>query len=543
MPQLPQFDPPANQNDFLPSEQQQEQELRSRWSDNLSRFTQQTLQNDPWSSINQPALTHYYNPLTTDIPDDTKGAAITWTAFPNRIKVIFPNVGQRKQWEYADNRPPNLPSPPNSPNTPYSPTGPRGWQDEYCEWSVTRNGEGKITKVMFTCENREYWYTLWDIDPNVVLRIYKQLVGEQVELEDLYLRDDLGNPVVDPATGRPAYNDLNKWNNSTTHGAVHLISNPNSLSAEIFLAGQATVLRENGSGNPITDAGQLINCSRYGTPNRNSDPTIGATVNNLVRSSAVRISLENPVGLYIQEPNFGVYQLPFTAPPDASPSDYWKVVRGRKRQNGENIDYILHAVYAVPPELGFTVSDITINGFPIDFGSQITETFQIALSGLPLAQVSPSESYQCSGPSPNPLPRPYVLRELDLLGVALRSGINNMRITQGETVENIALYAFDSERNATIEITGAPGITVEKTGFRPAGTDQIFLLKITAAADAPLGNRSLLLTNSDGSKGPAVFGLLEVITPDSNSVRSTRTLLESEPLPARINRIQDLRGR
>ena len=118
-----------------------------------------------------------------------------------------------------------------------------------------------------------------------------------------------------------------------------------------------------------------------------------------------------------------------------------------------------------------------------------------------------------------------------------------MRITQGETVENIALYAFDSERNATIEITGAPGITVEKTGFRPAGTDQIFLLKITAAADAPLGNRSLLLTNSDGSKGPAVFGLLEVITPDSNSVRVERTLLESEPLPARINRIQDLRGR
>ena len=531
MPVLPQFDPPANNNDFLPNEQEQEKELRARWSDNLNRFTEQTLQNDPWSSINQPAPTHYYNPLTTDIPAGTKGAPITWTAFPNRIKFFFPNVGQRKQWEYADDGPPQ--------GGPYpGPTGPRGWQDEYCEWSVTRNAQGQITKVMFTCENREYFYTLWDVDPGVVLRIYKQLVGEQVVLEDLYLRDDRGNPIIDPATARPAYNDRNKWNNSTTHGAVHLISNPNSLSAEIFLAGQATVLRETAQDNPITDPSQLINCSRYGTPNRNSDPTIGATVNNLVRSAGVRISLENPVGLYIQEPNFGVYQLPFTAPSDASASDYWKIVRGRRREGDEDVDFILHAVYEVPPELGFTVSDITINGFPIDFGSQITETFQIALSGLPVPQLAPSQSYQCAGTNLNPLPRPYVLRSLPVLQVGLRSGINNMRISQGERAENIALFAFDSDRNATIEFTGGPGVRVEKTGFQTAGGgSQIFILTITVAADAPTGNRSLLLTNADGSKGPAVFGLLEVVAPGS-PLQATPPLSASEPLPARDSLIR-----
>lgn len=513
MPKLPQFDPPANQNDFRPGEEEKGKAFRARWSDNINRFTEQTLQNDPWSSANQPPLTQYYNPLNTDIPDGTKGAAIQWTAFPNRILIQYPSVGQPTQWKYADE------GPPASDN--YPPSGPRGWQDEYCEWSVTRNAEGKITKVMFTCENREYWYTLWDIDPNVVLRLYQELVGSQVKLEDLYLRDDDNNLIVDPATGRPAYNDLNRWNSTTTDGAVHLISNPNALSAEIFLAGQATILRQDTEGDPITDNNQLINCSRYGTPNRNSDPTIGAGVNGLVRGtgasgSGVRISLKNPVGLYIQEPSFDTYQLPLSAPSDTQPSDYWKVVRGRRRQDGDKIDYILHAVYEVPEELGFTVSDITINGFNIEFGAQITQTFQVALAGLPLPQVSTPESLPCAGDAIKPLPRPYILRESEMLGVAQRSGLN-MQIEQGTTVKNVGLFAFSSDHNASVEVTDGTGITVEKTGFQDIQDAQLYILTITATLDAPLGNRSILLTNPDGSHGPATYGLLEVVSPGTLS--------------------------
>ena len=534
MPQLPIFDPPAYQNDF-PDDAQKEQVLKNRWNDNINRFTEQTLQNDPWTSTNQPALTEYYNPLNTDIPADAISAPITWTAFPNRIKVTYPNVSQRKQWQYADEGPPDA---------NYSPTGPRGWQDEYCEWSVTRNEAGKITKVMFTCENREYWYTLWDVDPNCVLRLYQELVSDQVKIEDLYLYDQ-GQPIIDPETGRPAYNGRNKWNNSTTHGAVHLISNPNSLSAEVFLAGQSTILRQTSGGEPIADKNQLINCSRYGTPNRNSDPTIGAAVNGLVRGSGaspgVRVSLQNPVGLYIQEPNFGAFQLPFTAPPEAKVEDCWQIVRGRKRQSGEDIDYILHAVFEVPEEWGFTVSDITISGFPIDYGSQITEQFQIALSGLGLPQIPPPpDSLLCAGNLSEPLPRAYYLRDVDLLNVAIRSSLN-MRIEAGTTVHDIGLYAISSDRNATIEFTGSPGITVEKTGFQalPGGT-QLFILSITAAPDAPLGNRSLLLTNSDGTHGPAVFGLLEVVPSGSleggapmKAVRSMSQPISTTAMPER----------
>jgi hypothetical protein len=516
MPKLGQFDPPAFQNDFIAGEESQQKALRARWSDNINRFTYQTFQNRPWDATNQPTLTEYFDLLDVDVPAGTVPAPIRWTAFPRRIQTTFPDVGQRQQWEKADN---------GTGDPKYDPKGPRGWQDEYCEWSVTRNAQNKITSVMFTCENREYWYTLWQIDPSVVLRIYRQLVGPQVKMDDLVLHDESsGNPVIEPETGRPAYNDRNPWNSTTTNGAVHLISAPNALSAEIFLAGQATILRQDGQGNPITDKDQLINCSQYGTSNRNSDPTIGAGVNSLVRGTGgagtgLRVTLSNPVGLYIQTPDFSTFQLPFTAPAGAQPSDYWKVVRGRVKQGNEPIDFILHAVYEVPEDQGFTVGDITVDGFPIDFASQITQKFQVALAGLGLPQVGPPPgSLACSVappdplPKPLPLPRPSVLGDLASLPSLGRSGLN-MRIEQGSTATNIALVASDSDPNATIDIVGGPGVTVTKTGFQKIQDVPLFLLQVTAAPDAPLGDRSLGLTNSDGKNGPPVYGLLEVVPP------------------------------
>ena len=511
MSQLPHFDPPANISDS------ENETLRSRWSDNLNRFTEQTLQNDPWSSTNQPPLTHYYNPLETDISGEIQ-AEIFWTAFPKRIEDKYPD----KKHEYADYLPVFL-------QVNYHPKGPRGWQDEYCEWSVTRNQDGKIIKVMFTCENREYWYTLWDVDPNAVLEIYKELVGGQVQLEDLYLKDSQGRPIIDPATGRPAYNDRNQWNSTTTNGAVHLISNPNSLSAEIFLAGQATVLREEGNGDAITDQNQLIHCSKYGNPGRNSDPHIGSEVNKLVRQRHP-ISLGNPVGLYIQDIEDSDWDR-FDTNIDVDPKTLWTVKRGRKRQGNENMDYILHAVFEVPKDASYTLEDFTIDEDPIKYGSQIAEILKIGLAGVALPQKSTPESYLCASSLDPQLPRPYALRELEMLGVALRSGITHMRIEQGETVENVGLYAFNSDPDATITVRGA-GVAVKKTNVQiiKDSTDCIFILTIAVETTVSPGNYSLRIT-SNSSKGPAVYGLLEVVAPGEISRSSTPRLLESDSLP------------
>ncbi|MGK7927612.1 MAG: hypothetical protein AB4290_20625, partial [Spirulina sp.] len=85
-------------------------------------------------------------------------------------------------------------------------------------------------------------------------------------------------------------------------------------------------------------------------------------------------------------------------------------------------------------------------------------------------------------------------------------------IEQGSTVENVALKARHSDRGATIEFVDAPGLTVRQTGFQDEGNDrQIFFLTITASANTPLGDHSLLLKNSDGSGGPPRFGMIEVV--------------------------------
>jgi hypothetical protein len=110
-------------------------------------------------------------------------------------------------------------------------------QDEYCEWSVTRNPEtGKITKVTFTSEGPEYWQFLSERDPDLVLRLYREHIGPEVQRSDLFANGE--------------YIPMNRWNNTTTDGAMHLIQQANTLSAEIELAAASTLVRQSGGTHP-----------------------------------------------------------------------------------------------------------------------------------------------------------------------------------------------------------------------------------------------------------------------------------------------------
>ena len=507
MPLYDEFDLPANINDLESSQDQSA--MRTYWNDIMRRFTQKTLQNDPWSSINQPELTQYFDPTVTDAPPDDNNvlSVVSWTAFPRRIDIEYGQESQTTRWEYADNGPPA--------EDGYEPEGPRGWQDEYCEWSVTRReGDGKITKVSFTCENREYWYALWAINPETVLGLYRQLVGDQVELEDLYLYDDDNQVIYDRETGRPAYNDRNEWNRSTSGGSVvHLICTPNALFDQVFIAGQATVLREDAAGNPITDNNALINCSLYGQANRNSDPTIGGSVNGLVRDEH-RVTLHNPVGLYIQNPNFSNYELPLSAPSDAQASDYWTIVRGTAASGDEGNDEILHAVFEVPEDQGFTVGDITINGFPIEYGSQIAETFQIALVGSALSRVgSEPEILQCAGEKTPALPKVTAVNSLPMVDSNLRSNMN-MRIEPGQTVTDVGVRVKSASANVEVSFEGS-GVSVQVNGdSTPQDAEGYVLLNCTIAADADasLGDYAMLAIEPDSAtNGPSTYGLVTVV--------------------------------
>lgn len=552
---LNQFDLPANQTDLQPT---QEALLRTEWSNSVNRWTEVALLGDPWDVLNDQNRSFYYNPLTTDIAGGTS-AQIAWTAFPNRIKVIFNSASQSDQWGYADgvHTDGTYGPPPAVNGNPYRPVGPRGWQDEYCEWIVTRNEDGKILRIDFTCENPEYYYTLWRINPDVVVDIYRELVDPSVQKEDLYLLDSENKPVIDRSTGLPAYNITNKWNTqpaaNTQTGAVHLISPPNTLGAEIYLAAAATLLRKDASGKLITDPTALIECSRYGTPGRNSDPHIGATVNAVVRGGQVKISLQNPVGLYIQMPDFSTFQLPDDPklPADAQPSDCWKIVRGKENIAGINGNFILHARFELPQAwieagVSFTIDDIMIDGNNIQFGAQLTEKFQIALNGLVVAVKTSEHSQACPSSAPKPLPWPQQLEDLNLFQAGTTSTAVT-KIEQGQTVGNIVLVTAYSDKNAKIAFSGG-GVTASVTSFHDQSTtnnsSQIFVLSITVAADAPLGDRSIQLTNSDGTTGPAAPGMLEIVPPGSlgtthasagHPPHALATLAETAPSPNAID--------
>ncbi len=528
MPILSQFDPPANQND-LPAEPDKERALRAEWSKSVNRWTETAILGDPWTSLNDQDRVYYFNPLETDAPAATSSALISWVAFPNRILRNFNNSSFLEQMGFAEGRhlDGTFGPPPPVDGEPYGPEGPRGWQDEYCEWISTLDSAGRITSVDFTCENPEYWFTLWRVSPETVLSLYRELVDPAVQLEDLFLLDANNAPVIDRATGLPAYDPTNKWNNQpsagATTGAVHLVSPPNTLGAEIYLAAAATLLRDDPPGSPVTDPGALIECSRYGTPGRNSDPHIGASVNNVILGGQAKATLQNPVGLYIQTPDFSTYELPPdpNLPAGAQPSDCWQVIRGVESIQGFAGNFILHARFALPQSwidagVSFAVSDITIEGNPIQFAAQIAQTFQIALRGLALTSPAfPPEPHQpCVDENPNPLPAPQKLQDLNLLRARTTSNAVT-KAEQGKTTENVALIASFADAGAQIEFSGE-GVTVGVTASRQISANaRLYLLSIAVAQDAALGDRSLLLTNSDGTHGPAAPGMLEVVAPGS----------------------------
>jgi hypothetical protein len=325
---LTQFDAPG----FLDDLDANGKKLWSQWISTQIDDARNVTDDDAGQTNYGPRL-QFFNPLTTPPDADAQEKDVTWTAFPRLVQLQAP--GDQQRWKRAD--------------------ASRDVQDEYSEWSVTRNPAGKIIKVTFTSEAPEYWEFLAKQSPDKVLELYRKHVSSAVAMADLFVNGK--------------YAPRNKWNNSTTGGAMHLIQSNNSLGAEIELAAASTIVRKV-NGKILTGEQELITCGRYGQAERHSDPHIGAVVNALARAKA-DITLANPVGLCIA----GLSVAGWAAPDGSNPLDYWTIVRGTKEK-------ALRAVYEVPESKGFVVGDIQINGRKIDFASQITDFITIKLTGL-----------------------------------------------------------------------------------------------------------------------------------------------------------------
>jgi hypothetical protein len=220
-------------------------------------------------------------------------------------------------------------------------------QNEYCEWHVTRNAAGKITKVVFVTESPEYWQRLWAADRAAVVGLYQTLVDPAVSEADLRV----GGPGSD-------YNQFNRFN--TTDGIVHLIQNINTLTAALGLSQQSI----------HTGAAR----DNYETPppglRTSVDPRVKCDIGALARTG-LSLTLREPVGLYIT----GYDDTGWTKPDGSPVDDYWRIVRGSPGR-------ILRLEYEVPPGEGFVVGDIRIGGRQIEWGGQIAEHVTCTVGGV-----------------------------------------------------------------------------------------------------------------------------------------------------------------
>lgn len=558
---------PANQIDF-PQNPTLQAQLDALWTLNLTGFTQQGITGNPWNSTNSANNTWYFNPVTSDTSQAVY-QPIQWNAFPGRLAFYYGGGGGTNSQglvlssqdllslgdtgQTTKGTPfsglPQITNPCTGAVTNYGPFGPRGWQDEYCEWSVERDTNGNIVRIDFTCENPEYWNTLWAVSPEQVLALYQQTLGKpQIQLRDLYLLDPNGAPVVDPSTGRPAYNPLNRWNSgpvstASQGGAMHLTSTPNTLQTEMGLASSATVPRTCGNGNAQT----LICCAQYGQPARNSDPHIGQSVNQLVAppnpaQSPMKATLANPPGLYIQTPDFASYN--YQSPDGTDPSTFWTIVRGTptlKDDMGRTLpgNYILHATFQVPASKGYTVSDVTINGQKIQWAGQVAQTFFMQITGMGLKQPAPAPVQPCVGTPTPELAQPLQLfhasvfnamagtKVPNVMGVSMNLASNSTLIAptvaRGQSGVPMVITAASVSGGAPPTVSFGDGITVQVKsvgsvtyavpGNSYPGPVAALLLSVSVSATAAPGPRSVWVTNAGQAQSPVGFPAALNVTP------------------------------
>ena len=293
----------------------------------------------------------FVNQAHAPLPEPVIEQSVVWNALPG---ALVNRYGRVQALALADYPYPLTRANEQDAPAAYNSTGPLAscWyrpQDEYCEWRVRRDVSGNILEVTFTSEPPEYWQALhgdtltagnsqypMSGDPQTVLALYRQYVGEEVQLEDLQFPVDVIDGNGNVIFGKGQYNPFNRWN--TVDGIMHLSHPANYLQAEIQLGSDACVVYGR-DGRRITDPLDLICAAAYGGTNRTSDPTIGASVQSLA-ALGFQLSLRDPVGLYMHHLNLA----PFSTP-DGKPitEDYFRVSYPRTREQSHRKSCIRRA--------------------------------------------------------------------------------------------------------------------------------------------------------------------------------------------------------
>ncbi len=279
----------------------------------------------------------FFNPAAGDAPAKHQRHSVVWAASPARLAHDHTDP---QRWAKADQS--------------------RDEQDEYCEWRVTRDDDGKLTAVEFSTETPDYWAHIAEVNTPLLLDLYHEFVDPQVLEDDLF--------VPDAMFGR-RYAPNNKWNDATSEGIAHLRQTNNNLRAAIDLVAQATVQRTK-DGRRVNDRRELVSCGGLGDGRRNSDPQIAHVINDAVFAGSA-VSLANPLGLYMEP----LQTQSFATPDGADPAMFWTPLRGAS-------GHVVRARFAVPGGLGYVLGDLRVDGRPLQFGTQVADKLPIRVDAL-----------------------------------------------------------------------------------------------------------------------------------------------------------------
>lgn len=296
--------------------------------------------------------TWFFNMIAEGIEDGVL-ADITWTAFPRRLQIQYPNDGPTR-WKKADDN--------------------RGRQEEYCEW-IAQKENNKLLSATFTTEVPDYYDFLARRDPKLLVNLYREFTGGEIDTAELV------------ENGQYAF--VNRYNEPSGDTIIHMGCNSaNTLGAAVALSAEATWPSVDASGNPITSEQGLIDCRSFGERVRHSDPHIGARINALVRAGN-RVSFPGPVGLYIHDIDWGAFEMP----DGSDPTNLLILERGTE-------GFMMRVKIAAPNNAPYSLSDVLVNGEPLQFASQIAEVMTIRIRGLAIPAASSAPEISCEGVSP-----------------------------------------------------------------------------------------------------------------------------------------------
>lgn len=332
---LPRFNPPGNVTELSDAG-------RAAWSERIRGFFTDLA----------PTFPMLFDPTSIPAAADQATLVVRWPAFPATVRDQA--TSEEGRWSLADSD--------------------RKLQDEYCEWSVLRNAEGKILRVTFTSETPEYYAQLLKEDEAKLQALYEGFTGHPVPLDTL-------------RNANGGYDKRNQWNVRTDGPIAHLMQRSNTLLAAVQLVAMATELRHDADGRLVVNQQQLVECGGLGVPSRNSDPQIAAAVNGLA-AQKLDVSLADPPGLYLD----GIATGGMGTPDGADPASFWTVERG-------DADHVVRARFEVPDDdHPYEVGDITIGGKPIRFGAQLADRVNVKVVAIAQPGGHEPTSKPCVGP-------------------------------------------------------------------------------------------------------------------------------------------------